>query len=68
MYFGGLKECDDGAALGDDKEELLCGKCSGLENISNCPKHGQEFMSEKSNFSPPDFVLILSFFLFVVMQ
>jgi E3 ubiquitin-protein ligase MYCBP2 len=55
-YFGGLKSCENlrAEAQNNEKfkpEELVCANCSAVGiKLSECPKHGKEFIEFKCRF------------------
>ena len=59
-YFAGRRECGDGPAVNNEDpnykfnpEDLVCGKdanLSGVAGITECKKHGKEFIEYKCRF------------------
>lgn len=58
-YFAGRRECGDGPqadAANPNKynpQDCICGKCadlSGVAGITNCPKHGKDYIEYKCRF------------------
>lgn len=52
-YFAGLKECGAQNDREHDAKDLLCGSCGALDGvagISECKKHGKEFIEYKCKF------------------
>lgn len=59
-YFAGRRECGDGPNVDNnnpnrqyDPKDCICGKCSnlsGVAGITDCKKHGKEFIEYKCKF------------------
>jgi hypothetical protein len=48
-YFGGANACED-AAVVVDPAILVCGPCQRVDSVSECPKHGNDFLAFKCRF------------------
>ena len=52
-YFGGMIDCGDNNEGQINRDDLICGKCAALNcgaGVTNCEKHGQEFIDYKCRF------------------
>ena len=59
-YFAGRRECGNNPAVNDDDpnknydpKDCVCGKdanLSGIAGVTNCPKHGREFIEYKCRY------------------